>query len=214
MEAFIWITILAALVALYFKFKKKPRPATNINTIKLKLSELPSSDFRQVAAYTGLFVAAVPDWLADAAEALIGGTEPVSKQLTAIQNTGEPLTADEKKDLGVSGRARLGQQFIDCLSDAGRMQPMAALGIAVNTARANRSRAGSLKTVLIDMGRYSTGAQLEIVAAEDDRTCEAAKRISGKRYQLSEAPALPLQKCDSIKACGSHCRCFYHVYFP
>lgn len=213
METFVWVIILAALVLLYLKFKKRPKAATTKTTTKIKLPDLPSSDFRDAAAYTGLFVTPVPDWLVDAVQPLIGSNQPLSKELTAIQNSGEPLSADEKKALGIPARAKIGQRYVECLSDAGRAQPFSALGIAAMTAHLNKGRADNLQATFIDTGLDPSGAQLSIVAAQDDRTCEAAKRIDGKRYPLSEAPALPLKECDSITACNSHCRCLYNVHF-
>ena len=37
-----------------------------------------------------------------------------------------------------------------------------------------------------------------------DGACDAAKAMSGRRFLATEAPRLPLPKCDS-----NHCRCYF-----
>jgi SPP1 gp7 family putative phage head morphogenesis protein len=45
---------------------------------------------------------------------------------------------------------------------------------------------------------------VEILCADDNRTCAACKELSGKRFSFEEAPMLPYEKCSS-----DSCRCTY-----
>jgi SPP1 gp7 family putative phage head morphogenesis protein len=45
---------------------------------------------------------------------------------------------------------------------------------------------------------------VEILCANDNRTCASCKEVSGKKFSLDEAPMLPYEKCSS-----DSCRCTY-----
>lgn len=45
---------------------------------------------------------------------------------------------------------------------------------------------------------------VEILCADDNRTCAACREVSGKRFSLEETPILPYEKCSS-----DSCRCTY-----
>ena len=45
--------------------------------------------------------------------------------------------------------------------------------------------------------------KVELVAADDDRTCAKARELDGQGFIAGEEPALPLEGCDG------KCRCLY-----
>lgn len=46
--------------------------------------------------------------------------------------------------------------------------------------------------------------QVEVVAAEDDRTCEAVWEYDAKYFDIEAVPDLPVPGCDA-----EYCRCVY-----
>lgn len=95
-------------------------------------------DFAAVARESGWFVEPVPQWLVEAAEDWLASNRT---SVVALRNTGEPLDKDEKRALGVNVNAKLGHDYVDALSDAGRAEcPLGALETCLQRTRRRRAR--------------------------------------------------------------------------
>jgi len=71
-----------------------------------------------------------------------------------------------------------------------------------SASKIRRQRKLSTKTIAY---RYRSAA----IHCNDSMACEAAKRISGKKFLASHVPQLPLGGCTNAPAC--QCRYRYHV---
>lgn len=95
-----------------------------------------ATDFATVARESGWFVDPVPQWLVDAAEEWLASNKT---SVVPLRNTGEPLDKEEKKALGVNVNAKLGRDYVDALSEAGRAEcPLRALETCLERARSRR----------------------------------------------------------------------------
>jgi hypothetical protein len=167
--------------------------------------DLPPDDFASVATESRWFVDPLPRWLKQAAEqhlsATAGGGQP--QKITTIRGTGEELSNDEKRALGVRANAKLGRDYVDALSEVGKSEnPLGALETCIHRARGRRARKRDLKQA----AEWGAGAKLEVLAANDERDCQAVRKISGTAFSLENVPRLPLDGCDAL-----YCRCLYQI---
>jgi len=166
------------------------------------LDRLPAGDFATVAAESGFFVSPVPDWLVAEAESELADWQSADVQIIdrRIRQTGTLLNIEEKRALGISGNAKISRQFIQTLSQEGLKKPTSALVICLHRCTSARANAYSTASATL----LSGAIDVKIFAAQDERTCAAARAIDGKKYSLEDAPALPLHSCDA-----QWCRCVY-----
>ncbi len=56
---------------------------------------------------------------------------------------------------------------------------------------------------LMEIGKChgSSVKKVEIIGATDSMSCEACKKINGKKFKLNEVPELPYEKCTSKQGC-------------
>lgn len=98
--------------------------------------ETPPDDFASVARESGWFVDPVPLWLVEAAEDWLASNKTSA---VPLRNTGEPLSKEEKRELGVNVNAKLGRDYVDALSDTGRAEcPLRALETCLERTRSRR----------------------------------------------------------------------------
>lgn len=110
-----------------------PQPAVAPGT-----DETPPDDFASVARESGWFVDPVPQWLVEAAEEWLASNKT---SVVPLRNTGEPLDKDEKRALGVNVNAKLGRDYVNALSDAGRAEcPLRAIETCLQRTRQRRAQ--------------------------------------------------------------------------
>lgn len=110
-----------------------PQPAVVPGT-----DETPPDDFASVARESGWFVDPVPQWLVEAAEDWLASNKT---SVVPLRNTGEPLDKDEKRALGVNVNAKLGRDYVNALSDAGRAEcPLRAIETCLQRTRQRRAQ--------------------------------------------------------------------------
>lgn len=162
--------------------------------------ELPADDFVSVARESGWFVDPLPQWMVTAAEQWLGANR---SSVVPLRNTGEPLDKDEKRALGVSTNAKLGRDYVDALSEAGRAdRPLRAIEVCLHRARNRRARKRTLQQAAESGGE----ASIQIVTADEQRRCQAVDAIADQVYRLSEVPRLPVDGCDALD-----CACTYQI---
>lgn len=164
--------------------------------------ELPPSDFETVARESGWFVDPLPDWLMTAVRKHLDASETDQRvSTTALRSTGEALTNDEKRELGVRANAKLGRDYVEALSDKGKSEnPINALKLVLLRCASRRSREKNLQEIaMIDQN-----IKVEIMSAGDERDCNGVRSYEGRSFSLERLPPLPLDGCDA-----EHCRCLY-----
>ena len=148
---------------------------------------------------TGLINPAAASWIAPYVEQ--GEREGLGYDTIArnVRSVGDQLTADEKRALGIRANAKACRKYVDALTPLGREKPLDAGFLVVQ--RAMHQRAVGDPFEIFKPGIVD---EVEIMFAADNRTCDAVKKLDGKRYRQGELPRLPLADCDA-----EYCRCLY-----
>ena len=116
----------------------------------------------------------------------------------AIRRHGEPVLADEKRALGMRANSLLGRGFLECLTAAGRADPMGASDEIVYR---NFMLAATKRNWLQAKAAPFDRMQLLIVENADHLTCAEARRRANQTFPTAELPELPLPGCDRRCAC-------------
>jgi hypothetical protein len=154
---------------------------------------------RRACVDTGLIDPAAAPWIAPVVEQ--GEREGLGYDAIArmVRSTGDQITADKKRTLGLRANAKVGQRYIDALSPRGKERPMDAAFLVVQRAM-HQLALGNPS----DLFESSVVDEVEISFAEDDRTCGAVKKLDGQKFRKDAVPQLPLPDCDA-----EYCRCLY-----
>lgn len=148
------------------------------------------------------FEKSAAEWLADAirdGEADGLGYDQIARN---IRSRGAPLSADEKRALGMRANAKVGSGFVEALTAKGREAPMDAPFLLVQYVMHQESLKRHRESGEGDF-------QMELVAVKDDRTCDAARKRDGEIFNVDDVPELPLPDCDA-----EYCRCIFVVVAP
>ena len=122
-----------------------------------------------------------------------------------VRKRGTPLTAEEKRALGVKGRAILTREFVETLNESGLADPeMAAQMIAAPAAHRastannlHQARQAGMEQEKFRFGQTAAGH------------CSYSKRMNGKVVRIDEAVPLPALDCKHPDQCG--CRWQSHI---
>jgi len=123
-----------------------------------------------------------------------------------VRKMGNPISADEKRALGISYRGILTKEFLDTLNDRGMADPMMAAQIIGRTALSTISSGKSLRSSQeagIEMVRFRFGG----MAAGH---CSFSRKMDGKRVPIGEAETLPAKSCEHPDQCG----CRWGAWLP
>ena len=159
------------------------------------------SDLEAACRVTGLIDPAAAEWMAPIVQN--GERAGLGYDLIAVQvrQFGTPLTAEQKRSIGVRANAKLSVGYLGSLTDKGRAIPLDAAFLVVQRVLHARSCSENLRQ-LRRMADSLKG--VEILPVEDDQTCAAARRVAEKVFPVSIVPALPLSECNA-----EYCRCVY-----
>lgn len=119
------------------------------------------------------------------------------KEVKKLLNTGIPLTAIQKKELGFNSRLKICEDYLKFINinEINKDDPFEFLVDAEFYARA---RSWSLRD--IQRAKKIGSKKLELTVNEE--TCPQSARAK-KNYSVNDAPLLPL------KTCGNRCTCMY-----
>lgn len=118
----------------------------------------------------------------------------------AIRRYGEPVPADEKRALGMRANALLGRLFLECLTNAGRANPM---GTSDEIVYRNFMLAATKRNWLQAKAAPFRRMQLLIVEGSDYHACAEARLRANQRFPTRDLPELPLPGCNC------RCGCIY-----
>lgn len=169
----------------------------------IKPAKKPSKRFvdylTDACSATGLVEPDAAKWMSKTmAPMLDTGLEAVAR---AIRNTGDPLSKEEKKELGLRANVKVGHTYLAALTARGREEAYNAAFLVAQRALHSHSIDG----IISDARAASDIIRgLEVVAAHDDRNCSTIKAYDGKVFALDELPILPLPECDA-----EYCRCIF-----
>jgi hypothetical protein len=122
-----------------------------------------------------------------------------------LRKRGTPLTAEEKRALGVKGRAILTREFVETLNESGLSDPEMAAQMIAMPANHRASTAGDLhraKQAGMEHEKFRFG---QTAAGH----CTYSKRMNGKVVKIDEAGPLPALDCKHPDQCG--CRWQTHM---
>jgi hypothetical protein len=153
----------------------------------------------QACVKTALMDPAASSWIAPLVER--GESQGLGYDTIArnVRSTGDELSADEKRGLRMRANAKAGRKYVEALTPRGRDRPLDAAFLVVQYAM-HQQALGDLST----MFQPGIVDEVEVIFAEDARTCDAVKRLGGKKFRQGEIPRLPLAGCDA-----EYCRCLY-----
>lgn len=117
-----------------------------------------------------------------------------------LNKTGNKLTADEKKELGINPRLQITHELLAVLNDKGRVHSdpkgvLSSIAMKANFARSHDENIQSYKCM--GLKKY------EVLACQDQRDCAWCKSMNGKKLSVNQSiNELIEQNCR----CDSHCR--------
>ena len=117
-----------------------------------------------------------------------------------LNKTGNKLTADEKKELGINPRLQITHELLAVLNEKGRAQSgpksiLSSIAMKANFARSHDENIQNYKSM--GLKKY------EVVACRDQRDCSWCKSMDGKKLSVNQSiNELIEQNCR----CDSHCR--------
>jgi hypothetical protein len=154
---------------------------------------------KEACIKTGLIDPAAAVWIAPIVER--GEREGLGYQAIArqVRNSGEQLSADEKRALGMRANTKATQKYIGALTPRGREKQYDSAFLVVQRA-VHQHALGNPDDLFND--EWIIG--VEICAVEDSRTCAAAAKLDGRKFPKGHVPPLPLPECDA-----EYCRCLY-----
>lgn len=160
------------------------------------------SDPRQLIADSGLFKPDSFDWIL---EIILNNKNASSGAIDLmVRTSGELMSGDEKKQIGLRANAKISKKYFNSLSDRGKED---ILGAALSVTQ-NILHAESIQSQHDQMSKLMTDSKVlyeaELMTPNDDSTCKAALDLEGKRFQFNEVPDLPLSNCDA-----DNCRCVF-----
>lgn len=119
------------------------------------------------------------------------------KEVKKLLNTGIPLTAIQKKELGFNSRLKICEDYLKFINinETNKDDPFEFLVDAEFYARA---RSWSLR----DIQQAKNIGSKKIKLSVDEETCPQSVKAK-KVYIVNDAPLLPL------KTCGNRCTCMY-----
>lgn len=119
------------------------------------------------------------------------------KEVKKLLNTGIPLTAIQKKELGFNSRLKICEYYLKFINinETNKDDPFEFLVDAEFYARA---RSWSLR----DIQQAKNIGSKKIKLSVDEQTCPQSVKAK-KFYIVNDAPLLPL------KTCGNRCTCMY-----
>ena len=119
------------------------------------------------------------------------------KEVKKLLNTGIPLTAIQKKELGFNSRLKICEDYLKFINinETNKDDPFEFLVDAEFYARA---RSWSLR----DIQQAKNIGSKKIKLSVDEQTCPQSVKAK-KFYIVNDAPLLPL------KTCGNRCTCMY-----
>lgn len=119
------------------------------------------------------------------------------KEVKKLLNTGIPLTAIQKKELGFNSRLKICEDYLKFINinETNKDDPFEFLVDAEFYARA---RSWSLR----DIQQAKNIGSKKIKLSVDEQTCPQSVKAK-KFYIVNDAPLLPL------KTCGNRCKCMY-----
>lgn len=119
------------------------------------------------------------------------------KEVKKLLNTGIPLTAIQKKELGFNSRLKICEDYLKFINinETNKDDPFEFLVDAEFYARA---RSWSLR----DIQQAKNIGSKKIKLSVDEETCPQSVKAK-KFYIVNDAPLLPL------KTCGNRCTCMY-----
>ena len=119
------------------------------------------------------------------------------KEVKKLLNTGIPLTAIQKKELGFNSRLKICEDYLKFINinETNKDDPFEFLVDAEFYARA---RSWSLR----DIQQAKNIGSKKIKLSVDEQTCPQSVKAK-KFYIVNDAPLLPL------KSCGNRCTCMY-----
>lgn len=158
-------------------------------------------EITQVLRESGWFVDSPPAWLLDGMQLLLSESEHGEKvALITLRSKGQALTSEEKKALGVRGNAKLGSEYIATLSELGKTRSLDAIEVCFH--RLRHARYVAREIAQLKANTFVT--RIQVLSADDERTCVAARGINLKIFNKRDFPSLPLPECDA-----AWCRCVY-----
>ncbi|PCE67980.1 hypothetical protein [Salinivibrio sp. YCSC6] len=117
-----------------------------------------------------------------------------------LNKTGNELTADGKKDLGINPRLQITHKLLAVLNEKGRAQNdpksiWSSIAMKANFARSHDENIHNYKSMGLK--------EYEVVACWDQRDCSWCKSMNGKKLSVNQSiNELIEQNCK----CDSHCR--------
>lgn len=117
-----------------------------------------------------------------------------------LNKTGNKLTADEKKELGINPRLQITHELLAVLNENGRAQadPKSVLSSIAMKASFARSHDENIQNY-----RSMGLKQYEVLGCKDDRECAWCKSMDRKKLSVNQSiNALIEENCT----CDSHCR--------
>ncbi|MBJ6136396.1 hypothetical protein [Marinobacter litoralis] len=117
-----------------------------------------------------------------------------------LNKTGNKLSADEKKELGINPRLQITHELLAVLNEKGRSQNdpksvLSSIAMKANFARSHDENIQNYKSM--GLKKY------EVVACRDQRDCSWCKSMDGKKLSVNQSiNELIEQNCR----CDSHCR--------
>jgi hypothetical protein len=122
----------------------------------------------------------------------------------SLRKFGTPLTAEERKALGLTGRAVCTREFVDILSEAGLKDPEHA-------AHALMSTANSALVAERDLAKLATfGPEMKALFRASQMAagpCPRAAQLDGKIFEPGEADIPPFADCTH----PDQCACMYQA---
>jgi len=169
-------------------------------------------DPRQLIEQSGLFKTDSFDWIL---EIILNNMDASSSAIDLmIRTTGELISSEEKKKLGLRANAKISNKYLNSLTDKGREDILGSAFLVIHRIlhAYNILREHEQILKLVPDAKDTYEAEVMVINNEGDEdedggTCKAAMALQGKRFKFDEAPDLPLPTCDA-----DSCRCMFLYY--
>lgn len=119
----------------------------------------------------------------------------------ALRELGDILSPDERRALGIAGRASVGRRFAEALTDKGKADPKRAAECIVGEVFTADSR--HVQRWLI----FKEKSLAYIKIWGDDKDCSQSRSYAKTVVPWDDLPFFPLARCDA-----DHCRCSFERY--
>lgn len=119
------------------------------------------------------------------------------KNIKEVLNTGNPLTAAQKKELGFNSRLKICENYLNFI-DLNKINKNAPFDVLTNAEFYARVRSWSSR----DIKRAKNLGCKKIKLTVVEENCPKSAKVK-KTYNIDDAPLLPL------KTCGNRCLCMY-----